>query len=365
MAKATLKKKTVDSVEKAETIAFFQEDTNEQPPSDVIAYNELRSCADLYRMFTSGRLQIKPDFQRDIVWSSPQQSRFVDSLIKQLPIPSLCFSLDHESQKWLVIDGLQRISTIIKFLSKEEWSISGIEDIDPEIAGRSNLEIKKDSSVLYSRLENLTIPITVLRCDLRKKSHSNYLFTIFHRLNTGGMRLNNQEIRNAIFNGPLNELLKECNKYEPWRILMSIKSDKTYRYKREELILRFFAFYNNSDQYNGKLANFLNEFMRDHKNLSELKRKQWKGLFVRSIDCISNAGLVKLNSEPNAVVEALLYGIAKNIDHVEELAPSKFKKQYVSLKAFSEFQDENLRNDLSNRIKLLRRLTVAETLFEN
>jgi len=70
----------------------------------------LRSCADLLRMHSSGKLEIQPDFQRDVVWKPDEQARFIDSLVKQLPIPSMCFSLDYQTQKWKVIDGLEVLS---------------------------------------------------------------------------------------------------------------------------------------------------------------------------------------------------------------------------------------------------------------
>ncbi len=76
---------------------------SEVPPAEIIAYNELRSCADLFRMAKNKQLVIEPDFQRNYIWSKPDKTRFVDSLIKQLPIPSICISLDFKSQKRLVI----------------------------------------------------------------------------------------------------------------------------------------------------------------------------------------------------------------------------------------------------------------------
>ena len=97
-------------LEKEEEQSFFEDESDQQPPSDIIAYNELRSCADLFRMYDKGILDITPDFQRDSVWNPPAQTRFIDSLIKQLPIPSMCFSLDFKTQKWQVIDGLQRMT---------------------------------------------------------------------------------------------------------------------------------------------------------------------------------------------------------------------------------------------------------------
>ncbi|MFM6408470.1 MAG: DUF262 domain-containing protein, partial [Microcystis sp.] len=84
-----------------------EEDDVDFPPIDIIAYNEQRSCSDLVRMYQKKQLVIDPDFQRDVVWTDPQQTRFIDSLMKQLPIPSMCISLDYKTDKRYIIDGLQ------------------------------------------------------------------------------------------------------------------------------------------------------------------------------------------------------------------------------------------------------------------
>ena len=202
--------KTIKEIAEQEDRSFEEDDSPDIPPPDIVAYNESRSCADLYRMYTQGLLEIQPEFQREIVWKGPAQTRFVDSLIKQLPIPSLCFSLDYKSQRWQVIDGLQRMSSIIRFLGGDPtWTLSRLDDIDSALSGvAAKRFLDKDSPLhgLRQRVENLTLPITVLRCDYSKKSHTSYLFTIFHRLNTGAMKLNNQEIRNCIYAGRLNDL---------------------------------------------------------------------------------------------------------------------------------------------------------------
>src|SRR3990172_6447283 len=114
----------ITELKNLEEKTFQEDDSPEIPPPDVIAYNELRSCADLFRMHTQGILIIQPEFQREIVWPPPAQTSFIDSLTKQLPIPSMCFSMDYKTLKWQVIDGLQRMATILKFLSGENWTLS-------------------------------------------------------------------------------------------------------------------------------------------------------------------------------------------------------------------------------------------------
>src|SRR5690606_37859666 len=222
---------------------------------------------------------------------SAGQTRFIDSLIKQLPIPSMCFSLDYKTQKWQVIDGLQRMSAIIRFMSDKEWRLSDLEDIDKKLAGTKVSSLKDEESpnhVLYQRLENLTLPITVLRCDHSKKTHMEYLFTIFHRLNTGGMRLNNQEIRNCIFSGDFNNLVKDLNENQDWRRLNRLGDKDDQRYKHVEIILRFFAFYEELDKYNGILSKFLNEYMRRNRNPKEEFLNARRSIFERTTSIINH-----------------------------------------------------------------------------
>ena len=311
----------VETLENLENQSLFEDDNAVVPPSDIVAYNELRSCADLFRMYDQKILTINPDFQRDIVWKGPDQTRFIDSLIKALPIPSMCFAMDHKAQRWLVIDGLQRMSTVVRFLEGGDWILSALDDIEPEIAGKSVAAIRQKTSSLhhyYTRVENLSVPVTVLRCDFSKKSHMRYLFTIFHRLNTGGIKLNNQEIRNCIYGGAFNQLLRSCDKYPAWRNMNKMKDNMMYRFAKQEIILRFLALHERAESYDGHLASFLNNYMHDHQNDTPEFIGSKRSLFERTITC----AWVKVfaSKEPDklslTVMEALLVGIGSNVDAI-------------------------------------------------
>lgn len=352
-------------LEDKETDEFESDDFAETPPSDIVAFNELRSCADLVRMYKTDQLEIQPDFQRDVVWSKASQTRFIDSLIKQLPIPSMCLSLDYKTGKRLMIDGLQRISSIINFLSDKKWKLSTLDDIDKNISGKTVEQIKNRNYEVYSRLENLTIPITVLRCNYSKRSHMHYLFTIFHRLNTGGNKLNNQEIRNCIFHGPFNDLLKQLAKNNTYIRLLEINPDKTYRFAHEELILRFFAFNSNYEKYTGRLAKFLNDYMDDHKYEREENLSAKRLLFERVIELLY---LRILNSEPlprlsKATTEGILIGISKNINHLEGLKNDVLRQKLKQLREDEHYSLENLKEGLSAKEKVKARLNEAIGIF--
>ena len=348
---------------------FQEDDTNELPPPDVIAYNELRSCADLFRMHTQGILEIQPEFQREEdVWKATARTRFIDSLIKGLPIPSMCFSLDSTTRKWAVIDGLQRMATIIRFLSGEKWTLSELEDIDPKISGQHVPEFADKKSKLhsyYTRIENLTLPITVLRCDYSKETHREYLFTIFHRLNTGGMKLNNQEIRNCIFSGQFNDLLKELDKNSAWRKINRMKKDISHRFTKQELILRFFAFHDKHREYKGKLAKFLNEYMNENRNQGKRFLDAKKELFNRTVDVIYKKVFEgKIPKKLSiSVLEAMLVGVALNLDFLDSQPDGKVQAMHEKLLKHRAFSEQELVEGLARKEKVTERMSTSIKIF--
>ena len=354
-------------LQELERQTFEEIDGFSVPPADLIAYNELRSCADLYRMYRERQLEISPEFQREIVWSTPVQTRFIDSLVKQLPIPTMCFSLDYKTQKWQVIDGLQRMWSIIRFLNGDKWRLSSLDDVDPAIAGQWVPNFLEDSKLqqYYSRVQNLSLPITVIRCDYSKIDHMDYLFTIFHRLNAGGFKLNNQEIRNCIYSGKFNDCLRDIDRDPDWLKMTGRSSSEGDRYRGQERILRFFAFHDSYQEYQGGLATFLNDYMRKHREPDEQFLDDKNDLFHRTFKIIfedifesTSDGLRGVS-----VLEAVLVGVSRNLANLETLSREKILEMYNELLTSDEFSDEKLREGLSGRQRVLSRLSTAERVF--
>jgi hypothetical protein len=346
--------------------SFETEDAIEPvPPSDIVAYNELRSCADLLRLHTSGKLEIQPDFQREVVWKQDDQTRFIDSLVKQLPIPSMCFSLDHRTQKWKVIDGLQRMSSIIRFLSPTPWKLSALPDIRAELQGRTNLEIKNGDEVsarLYSLVEDVSIPITVIRCDYSQQSHMRYLFTIFHRLNSGGVRLTNQEIRNCIFSGEFNDMLKRFDQTRNWSLITKRIWGSMDRFRSVEVALRVLAFGDSLESYDGNLARFLNDYMqvRSTNDALEIERSEKKLMETASIAApLVGVGRPKL---PLSLVEAALVGIYQNVETVKSRSHEDVKAAFEEMRMLPTFQ-ESARYAVSSAENVTIRLKLAIEAF--
>lgn len=361
-----------------ESIAEEQRRTEEEnkdvadaviPPPDIVAFNEQRSCADIYRMYEKGQLDINPDFQRGEVWTPRAQTLFVDSLMKQLPIPSMCICLDINTQKRIVIDGLQRISTIVKFLQPDStWRLSDIEDVDSRIANKTVSDIRSSESQLYETLENLSIPITVLRCDLSKKVHMEYLFQIFYRLNSGGNKLYNQEIRNCIYSGSFNDLLKTLAVSESWMTFAGVDKKKVAasRFANEERILRFFAFYHQHETYGGRLAGFLNEYMGDNRHLSVHNIGGYTQLLQETLGIANKAVLdprFRYLAKSKNFTDALLVGLAKNREYLKELDALSIVALFEKLVDESEFAEDSTKEGLGGKEKVKSRINKAIQVF--
>ncbi len=359
----------LQKAEQAEAEETFEQEDSQQPipPSDIVAYNELRSCADLFRMYASGKLDIQPDFQRDVVWKQDDQSRFIDSLVKQLPIPSMCFSLDYKTQRWKVIDGLQRMNSIIRFLATPEWKLSDLSDIHPKLRNTKNSDLRlgsEEQKRLFALVEDVSIPVTVIRCDYTQRTHMLYLFTIFHRLNSGGVRLTNQEIRNCIYSGPFNDLLKTFDCSNPdWKAVKRRIWGSMDRFRSVEVLLRVLAFVDERQKYDGNLARFLNDYMHRHSNDSpealNAVEARFKEVANRAREALSVEPQKKL---PLLLVEALLVAMYAQGEKLAKMNSESIAKSYEAMRAHPTFV-ESARYAVTSSDNVRNRLNAAVEAF--
>ena len=173
----------------------------------------------------------RPSFQRRYVWPNRLASRLIESILLNVPIPP-CYLSQNEEFELDVIDGQQRIYSIYRFCDNQ-FALSGLEVL-------TELNNKRFHT-LESRTQRQILTHT-MRCVLiSNESHPEIKFDVFERLNTNTVPLNAQELRNCIYRGTLNDLLKDVVSYEPWLEIIQRKSpDK--RMRDEELALRFFSF---------------------------------------------------------------------------------------------------------------------------
>ena len=197
-----------------------------------------------------GEINMNTDFQREEnLWSSVQQSRLIESILLGLPLPAFYF--DTFSPAWDIIDGLQRCCSIQNFCVKKTLTLTGLEYLKMNGKGFDNLDRGLQRSII-------TRPITV---NLLKKSPRNVRYILFKRLNTGGLKLTSQEIRNAVCQGKATDFLKELS-IMPEFIEATGGKIKASRMEDRAFICRFVAFYlTNYTRYTPDLEQFLDTAM--------------------------------------------------------------------------------------------------------
>lgn len=222
------------------------------------------TAKELVSMVEDGMINIAPDYQRQFRWEPDRQSALVESIFLGIPVPSL-FMATNADGTWEVIDGVQRLSSIINFISTRDSSARKV--IMREEPLRLKLLSKLTSFENFS-FEELPMsiqyefrlkPIKVIT--LSDKSDSAVRFDLFERLNTGGVKLSDQEIRSCIYRGPFNDFIKTLAQNEDFVKVTKKSKNEENAGTMEELVLRFFAYLNYRDKFVHNVKDFLNEYM--------------------------------------------------------------------------------------------------------
>ncbi len=223
------------------------------------------SVKEIISLVKDNVINISPDYQRKFRWDKERQSALIESILLGIPIPSI-FMATNANGTWEVIDGVQRISTMLNFVLDEQDSFRENEDnmsIPLKLTGLAKL--KSFNGMEYKdfpqslKYDFLLKPIKVIT--LSDKSDSLVRFDLFERLNTGGIILSDQEIRSCIFKGRFNDFLKEKSNNTDFANSIKITESQKNDGSKEELVLRFFAYLNYRDHFIHGVKDFLNEYM--------------------------------------------------------------------------------------------------------
>lgn len=224
-----------------------------------------------------------PPFQRAFVWSQNQCSRFIESLLLGLPVPGIFLFKEADTGKHLVIDGQQRLKSLLYFyqgiINGKEFTLTGLET---KFAGRTYKTLDEADR---ARLDDAVIHATVFKQDL-PEGEINSVYEVFERINTGGIKLSPQEIRSCICHGNFNDYLHKLNDNPQWR---AVYGPKSKRLKDIELILRFMAFYERGEAYQSPMKHFLNDYMKEKRNLADADLQILGALFIRVVSFVTDA----------------------------------------------------------------------------
>ena len=236
----------------------------------------------LHNKYKRGKLIVQPDFQRQFVWDTTKASRLIESALLGIPIPVVYISQEQDSREY-VIDGQQRLTSFFSFMDGTfpdggDFKLTGLK-VFGELNGIKYCNLKDDIQdvIRYFKIRTITF---------NKDSNQDLKFEIFERLNTGSVQLNDQELRNCIYRGPFNVLLKELSTDPDFTFLLGLKKpDK--RMKDIELVLRFSAFHHATYlNYKPPMKNFLNVEAEKYRELGKDEAQQLRAAFKNTCQII-------------------------------------------------------------------------------
>lgn len=286
-------------------------------------------------------INLRPEYQRRLVWDDHKKSRFIESLLMNIPVPPI-FLYENDLNRYEVMDGQQRLNTIIEFYENnltlrglETWAVLNgrtYAKCPPRI--QRGLDRRRISAnVLLA--ENISDPI---QADFIRR-------TVFERLNTGGQPLNHQELRNSLYSGPLNDLLIELAggrlfdriwdippyadhyRKEDGYIDPALAANKRFKRMKDcEIVLRFLAF-RDPARIKGSVRSILDNYMKSNKDapsgeIQELRERFSTCLRIAHAVFEGQTFRVRVNgkwrhSEP--LFDAVMVAIERLADHEQRL----------------------------------------------
>jgi hypothetical protein len=291
----------------------------------------------LTAMLEGRQIKISPKYQRKFRWQNDRCSQFIESLLLGIPIPSI-FMATNGDNSWEVVDGVQRLSTIIKFSGSEELRLrhgvgSALELTDLEKLDQYNgLSFEDFPEAL--KLHFGTRPMKVIT--LNDKSDAIVRYDLFERLNTGGVLLSPQEIRDCVFQGPFADKLEEWSKEGSFKQVVRLTKLQQRDATAEECVLRFFAFRDRYKTFDHSVIDFLNDYMRDASKQFDYAQKEvvFKKTFLELArvfpEGIRRSGERNIDRTPLNLFEGISVGASLALDQTPRLHTAGMSKWLAS-----------------------------------
>ena len=319
------------------------------------------SFGELMNMYTNEEFVINPDFQRLFRWNLHQRTRFIESLLLGIPIPSIFVAEDNDG-RWEIVDGLQRISTVLSFFGhlkydkneKNGWILEE-GDIVKELEG---LNILKLPFKFKLQIKRASCGVEVIKWD----SNYDMRFELFNRLNTGGTNLTDQEIRNCIFRGisvEFTDTIKKLAESKEFIDLIQPTPKQNEELYLDELVLRFFSIFENHNNILKNLSEHMTDYMREatkDENLYQYKIEKFK----QTLSLVGHIGqksiLGKNGQLSTSLYDAIFNGVAVNLEYYQDATNKILQDKILFLK-----QDEKFKKASSSAKIIIR----AVEIFSN
>jgi hypothetical protein len=240
---------TTDDIDDIDSISMIEP----FDPTKINIQAQQDSLSNLIARIKNNEIDMNTDFQRHAdLWDSGKMSRLIESILIRFPLPAFYFDAS-DDDRWLIVDGLQRLSAIRKFAIEKSLSLTGLDFLKKDLHGKTYDELPRQ---FVRRISEC--PITLFK--IGPGTPPNVKYSVFKRINTGGLVLNNPEIRNAMARPQERAYLRRLAENE---CLVKTMGDQSKRMMDQELVMRFIAFYRLDPQKSGykNIAEFLDSAM--------------------------------------------------------------------------------------------------------
>lgn len=340
MARKKLTEEDVAKIENEISVASipYVYDTKEYPVEVIV------------QKYDKGQIFV-PHYQRNFVWTNKQQSRFIESVFLGVPIMPFLVSVSGEEAELEIIDGSQRIRTLVEYCSNK-LRLSGLEKIKSLNGTTFNDLISNRKNKFL--LRDFRFHVVTEKADAEVRAD------IFNRVNTSSNKLSPSETRKGVYQGEFYNFILDCAKDETFRKVCPISAGKADRGEYEELVLRFFAFSESYQEFKHDVAPFLDDFVKKHKKNFDAERL--RGNFDKVMSFAEEhlappyfARTGREYSTPRVRFEALSVGLFLALEQNPQLNPQSYNwMESNEFKRLTTSDASNNQGRLKARVEFVR-----------
>lgn len=309
---------------------------------------------ELVRMVESNEIDRAPEYQRKFRWDEERESRLIESVLLGLPVPTI-FMATNKDGTWELVDGLQRVSSLVHFAGQEEKLGSNIGKLNSlrlkgleKLTAFNGLTFEELPESIKLHFYKRALRVT----SLSDKSDQSVRFDTFERLNTGGIALSAQEIRACVYQGALSEFLEAAASSEKLASLIKLQKGRQDDGTLEEFVLKVFAYADGQSDFDGRVTHFLNGYAKNNQSADKVgKIKVEFDSLLRKLGKVQDGPILKDNYSvtPLNLAEAVFIGALKAQRARRKFDPQEGWLKDVKLLSFST-RGTNTRASLDGRI---------------
>ena len=289
---------------------------------------------------THKTVRVSPYYQRRARWDPKRKSRLIESLLVNIPIPPV-FLYENDFARYEVMDGQQRISAILEYFSNQ-FSLSGLEILN-SISGKRFYELPREIRLGLER-RSLSAIILLRESTPSPETTAQLRRYVFERLNTGGVRLNAQEVRNCVNAGPFNDLLIELSRHPQFTNMWALppiepnegtepserlRKSSMYRQMGDvELVLRVFGLLDPKDIGKG-MRSTLDNAMAKYSKSTEVRLRGLRADFLQCLELAQKIGGKDVFRVPDlrskrgrlsaSLFDGLMVALMRNLDYADQI----------------------------------------------